>query len=139
MHRAANQHCEETSVAKQSLVADIYACSECAKVFPSWQQMRLHEFKIHGMKRDARRFIGALNSCPACMRRYGSRTQAVRHLYHSKKCALYEWYFDELPEEEVDQLDSDETVRLHTRTHAHTSHAHTFSPTLQLSNPRLRI
>ena len=112
MSKAANQQCVETTVAKPSLIADIYACSECAKVFPSWQQMRLHEFKIHGVKRDARRFIGELNSCPACLRRHDTRTQAVRHLYNSKKCGMYEWYCDEVPDEDVQRLDKAETLRL---------------------------
>ena len=97
-------------------VADVYRCSECPCVFSSWQKTRLHEFKVHGIGIEARKYIDGSHSCPACLSRFRTRTQAVRHLHNAasqrRQCFLFEWYCDELPPDVVIALDAAETARL---------------------------
>ena len=66
----------------------------------------------HGVKRQARLFIGPEIFCPACMRRYPTRSQAVEHLSKSKKCSSYQLYCGMVEPEVVEQLDRQEGVRI---------------------------
>ena len=93
-----------------TLLGDIFQCSDCNYRRTTPQQLRLHAFSAHREGRIARRYVGPLNSCPACQRRYPSRTQAIRHMCSSKKCASFPIYCQELPTDEVEALDEAETA-----------------------------
>ena len=93
-------------------IADVFECSMCSNVQPSLQQLRLHMFREHGISREARRYISSFNDCLACLRRFPTRTQAIRHVYGSRKCSQYPDFCTEVPAEEVTRLDTDETKRL---------------------------
>ena len=74
----------------------VLQCDECAYVCGTFQQLRLHKFKSHGRIAPARKYVGALNSCPICRRRYPTRVQPLRHLKTVKKCSEYAFYEDEV-------------------------------------------
>ena len=86
-------------------------CSDCGKLLPSFQQLSLHAFKEHGHIREARNFATTMNSCPVCLRRYPTRTQAVRHLTSSTKCAGYHLHADSLEAAERTKLELVDTLR----------------------------
>ena len=105
--------CSDTDERQVSAVmGDVFACEECNDAFASFQQLRLHCFKEHGQSRQARYYADASNSCPACLRRYPTRTQLIRHMYNAKKCSAYPDHCVAVPVEEVARLDAEETARI---------------------------
>ena len=109
---AIGAHHDDPATLKPSLIADVFGCATCGKVFSSFQQLRLHYFREHGEGRVCRKYIDNLNARPACFRRFQTRTQAIHHLYGSGKRSSYADRFDQVHPEEVAQLDADETLRL---------------------------
>ena len=105
----ANLANEEAQVPEALNICDIFECDTCRYVCTSSQQLRLHAFKAHGIVRTARKYLGCLNACPACFRRYPTRTQALRHMSGSTKCASYPDLCEEIPPDEVIALDAAET------------------------------
>ena len=108
----ANRIEEAATEGATCAIGDVFECEICQKVQPTLQQLGLHQFREHGIKREARRFIGPLVNCPACFRIYPTRTQAIRHLYSAPKCKGYDQLCVELPEDMVNELDTMETKRL---------------------------
>ena len=90
----------------------VFECGKCKYVCLSPQQLRLHAFKVHGVVRVARRFLDPTNTCPACFRRYPTRTQALRPMSCSEKCARYTEVCEEVDPDEVMILDDAENSRL---------------------------
>ena len=112
LSRAANMHCINFTTPVSKCLLDVFVCKACPKVFPTWQQVRLHEFVIHGIKNEARSYIDERNVCPACLRRFMTRTQALRHLHLSTKCADFHVHCTPVPDEIACDLDDKETKRL---------------------------
>ena len=108
-----NANCASDDIdGPSSSLGQVFGCDLCRYVCLSAQQLGLHAFKAHGIIREARHFIGADNSCPACMHRYPTRTQTLRHMCSSAKCSGYAELCDEVHPDEVEMLDSAETLRL---------------------------
>ena len=95
-----------------AILTDFLECEMCGLVLPSLQQLKLHEFKHHGVICLARQCVGPLNSCPTCLRRYPTRTQAIVHLRNAKVCTTYGLYADKFPEDLVTEMDAAEDERL---------------------------
>ena len=93
-------------------LGDVFQCCECDYVCSSTQQLRLHMFKSHGTIRVARKYVDDRNSCPACLRACPTRTQALRHLYNSKKCSSYALHCDPIDDDLRVALDEAEARRL---------------------------
>ena len=114
MHRQSNimTSCDDAMPAVA--LTNVLECSICAKFLPSVQQFRLHQFKHHGIIRPARRYIGELNDCPVCLslRRYPTRTQAIRHLTNSPLCAGYDDFADEMSDEVINKLEVAENIKI---------------------------
>ena len=93
-------------------VDSVFECDTCEYVCSSFQQLRLHEFRVHGRTRISRRFVGPLNSCPSCLRRYPTRTQALHHVSCSTKCHGFHEWAEEFDTAIIDRLESDENARV---------------------------
>lgn len=95
-----------------AIMWQLFGCAKCTYVCTAPQQLGLHAFKAHGIVRTARRLLDAGNTCPACFRRYPTRTQTLRHMSGSAKCASYSLECEEVSQAEVKRLDAAETERL---------------------------
>jgi len=61
-------------------------CSECHKVFSSFQALSLHRFKSHGIKNMMRLFVDSTH-CSVCLREFWTRERALNHVrYRSPIC-----------------------------------------------------
>ena len=110
-HPAANIATDDSDEPSVTL-GQLFGCDTCTYVCTSPQQLALHAFKAHGVVRTARKFLDASNTCPACHRRYPTRTQALRHMSGATKCASYSTVCEEAQQTEVERLDAAETERL---------------------------
>ena len=112
MHRQSNIMVTGDVVMPPVTLTNVLECGLCAKVLPSVQQLKFHRLKHHGIIRQARRFVGALNSCPACLRRYPTRTQAIRHVTNYTHCAGYDDFAEEMTDEVIHNLEVAENSRI---------------------------
>lgn len=110
-HPAAN-FAADVSDEPSATMGPLCGCDLCTYVCTSPQQLALHAFKAHGVVRTARKLLDSSNTCPACHRRYPTRTQALRHMSGSTKCASYSTVCEEVQQMEVERLDAAETERL---------------------------
>ena len=69
----ANRVQEVATEGATCAIGEVFECDICQNAQPTLQQLRLHQFREHGIKREARRFIGPLVNCPACFRIYPTR------------------------------------------------------------------
>ena len=88
------------------------ACQLCRYVCFTPSQLAVHKFSRHGIIKEARMFLDDSNMCPSCFRRFPSRTQALKHMSVSKRCAGYAEFTDVLETKIVNALDIAEDERL---------------------------
>ena len=89
----------------------LYVCQDCQYACTSSSQLANHAFIVHGKVREARFYVDDMNSCPACLRRFSSRTQALKHVTNSNKCKGYADVAERVPDEEAARMDSSELER----------------------------
>ena len=100
---------------KEDLGADIgpvFSCHACSFVSSSSQQVALHCFTKHGMIKPARMYLDELNVCPTCLRKYPSRTQAVKHMTCVQACSGFMDFVERQPPEVFNALDQAEATRV---------------------------
>ena len=88
------------------------SCAICNTSFLTVQKLKLHQYRVHGIKHPLRRHITG-NSCPCCLRYFHTRNTVLHHLrYPTRHC--YKRLFEQQPflsKEESDQLDEQENER----------------------------
>ena len=87
------------------LIDSDWSCTECNMAFESKQALITHEVRYHRRLRLARSKVGT-NTCPICLRTFGSRTKVMEHLHNKSEICLvnYMLYQETLSEEEVEEL-----------------------------------
>ena len=90
----------------------VHACDLCSAVFASNRRLRMHQYKKHGDTLLARQYAGILHDCPACLRRYPTRVQCIRHMTYHLRCKDYSTVFPALPDETVQALEEEESRRV---------------------------
>ena len=58
----------------------VISCSLCAEILPTSSAKALHEYREHGIREPARRYILADNTCRHCSKKFPSRHLCTRHL-----------------------------------------------------------
>ena len=91
---------------------DVFACPECKYVATSMRQINAHRHGVHGYIKPSRAFIGTDLACPACMKVFGTRTQALRHLNDSVRCADYHVHCCPIDCDLQEKLDDAEAERV---------------------------
>ena len=107
MHVKANR-IEDAGISLPNVtLEEIFECEVCAKPCPSTQQLASHRWTQHGLGADARLYIGELNDCPICLRRFATRQQAVTHLSKDAKIcrSSYVYHAEVLPLDYVEQCE----------------------------------
>jgi len=59
-------------------------CYLCDKVFPSFQQLSLHQFKAHGIKNLVRRYVDGVH-CTVCLLYFHTRERLINHISRRSK------------------------------------------------------
>ena len=83
-------------------------CSVCGLPQPDISAKAIHEFREHGLRNHARRYIEHTNMCRFCMTVYPTRMHCLRHLveYTTGTClAAMEFCLPPLEEDESTRLD----------------------------------
>ena len=126
-HSKANR-IEDKGITLPSVTLEqIFECEICAKPCPFTQQLASHRWTQHGLGTDARLFIGELNDCPICLRRFSTRQQAVTHLSKDAKICRSSFMQDAeiLPLDYVEQCEITATkLRLEAKSSGVRSTAH---------------
>ena len=112
MSRDANQleifQAKPRKISQVVAPGTVYLCSVCNAPQPDRATCSLHEFREHGVRNAARRYILQDNSCRYCQRIYPSRHHCARHLteYTDGKClAAMRCCLDPLSSEASKNLD----------------------------------
>ena len=98
-----------------SAIGPAISCSRCPYVCFTPTQLAGHNFREHGIIAEARWYLDESNMCPSCLRRFPTRTQALKHMAASKRCAGFDQFAVALPGLTVHTLDAAEQLRIRSR------------------------
>ena len=70
------------------IAGEVLRCSVCLEVQPTQSAKAIHEFRRHGTRAPARRFILEDNKCRHCLKQFPSRHHCTRHLAEYTKTCL---------------------------------------------------
>ena len=79
VRRALRPGSSDETMAAPALEVEGHFCYECAANFATFQQLRLHQHRVHQLRRPARDFV-IDGRCPACSGQYHTRLRAMHHL-----------------------------------------------------------
>ena len=107
VHTAVGKHVPNDRQTHADPIISEIQCELCTRRFPTLAAMRLHQFKIHGVKNKMRNYVEDGN-CPVCLKMFHSRVNLLQHLTaRSKRCADYiTTHFTLLKEAHVQELDA---------------------------------
>jgi len=89
VHTAVGKHAPNDRQTHADPIISEIQCELCTRRFPILAAMRLHQFKIHGVKNKMRNYVEDGN-CPVCLKMFHSRVNLLQHLTaRSKRCADY--------------------------------------------------
>jgi hypothetical protein len=107
---AANTSEAWASSRRQVQLVQIMQCHLCMHNFPSKQQLPLHKFQKHGMKRTIRNYV-CTTYCLVCLFCFWSRERVIAYLSETNPNAMNDFIVQNvpiLPPDEVAELGGDE-------------------------------